>query len=219
MQFLSAWAEAGTPTLIQVLAVPALLAVAAFVPGRPAARGIALLLALLLPALGGIGLPAGIRWGWALLWLLVAWRVGLPLPARRPDRDAARPGGIESGTIGLLLTLALLALMIAAVARHHLDADATRRSSYGLLLVATGMLHLMLRRDALRGLLAFGALGLGLQVLHGAAHDVLLPAGAEQPEVVLAGAAVALALVERVARVRQAAAGSPWVSDAHDLHD
>jgi hypothetical protein len=218
MRLLSAWAELGTVTAFVVFAVPALLAFAAFTPGRWVARWTAVGLAYAVLHLGGLGLERELRWGWSLLWLLAAWRLGVRRPPR-PKDSATRRGGLESGTIGLLLAAALLVLLIGAVARQDLDPDASRRASFGLLLMVLGLLHLMLRRDALRAMLAFGSLGLGLQVLHGGAVDLLLPSAPEHPLGILIGAALALALVDRLTRTRMLATGSPWVSDAHDLHD
>lgn len=218
MRFLTAWTELGTGALILILLAPALLGLAAFLPGRAIARLTAAGVALGVLALGGVGIDAALRLGWSILWGVVAWRAGRPRPAG--PGQARRPGGAESGMIGLLLALALLALLVAAVARHDLDADAARRASYGLALLVLGLLHLMLRRDALRALLAFGALGLGLEVLEGAARDLLLPSDARvHSGVALLATAVAVALTDRVVRTRQHSAGTPWVSDAHDLHD
>jgi hypothetical protein len=199
--------------------VPAvLLAASAFVPGRRIARGIAATFALFMPFMG----EAGPRWpigaGWALLWAGVAWRAGAGGRAVR-NRVAARPGGAESGMVGLLLGLVLLALLVGAVARQGLSPEAGRRASYGLLIMCLGLLHLMLRRDALRATVAFAALGLGLQVLAAAARATLLAPEAHDPGHVLVATAVAVALADRLARVRQQDAGSAWVSDAHDLHD
>jgi hypothetical protein len=66
---------------------------------------------------------------------------------------------------------------------------------------------------------AFGALGLGLQVLESAAREAQVfvihnPGGA-----VLLATVLASALAMRVASNREHVAGTAWVSDAHDLHD
>jgi hypothetical protein len=218
MRLLNAWAELGTVTAFVVLAVPALLAFAAFAPGRWVAQWTAAALAYAVLHLGGLGLERELRWGWTAVWLFAAWRLGARRP-QRPRDSATRRGGFESGTIGLLLAIALLALLTAAVARQDLTPDLARRASFGLLLMVLGMLHLMLRRDALRALLAFGALGLGLQILHGGARDLLLPDDPVYPQAILIATALALAMVDRLTRTRVLATGSPWVSDAHDLHD
>jgi hypothetical protein len=218
MRFLSAWTEVGGATLLLALATPTLLAVAAFIPGRRVARLTAAGAALLVLALGVVGLEGWIRAGWALLWALVAWRVGRPHPEREDD-PAPRPSGVESGLIGVLLAAALTVLLLSAVARHDLDPLETRSTSFGLILLVVGLLHLMLRRDAMRALLGFATLGLGAQILQLVARDRLLAAPAESPAALLLASAITLALTDRVIRMRQQSAGSTWVSDAHDLHD
>jgi hypothetical protein len=197
---------------------PALLGLVAFVPGRRVARLVCLGLALAVALPGEVGISIPLRHVWAGLWVLIAWRVGVGEP-QPGSSQRGRSGGVESGAIGVLLGLAILGLLVTAVARQDLsDADA-RQASYGVLLVVIGLLQLMLRRDVLRAALAFGSLGLGLQVLEGAARDLLLPPIAEYPGAVLLATAVAVALAERLAHVRQRVAGTAWVSDAHDLHD
>ena len=52
-----------------------------------------------------------------------------------------------------------------------------------------------------------------------AARSTLLIGHPSDPGQVLVATAAAVALVDRLARVRQHDAGSAWVSDAHDLHD
>jgi hypothetical protein len=77
----------------------------------------------------------------------------------------------------------------------------------------------MLRRDTMRATVAFAALGSGLQVLQAAAAATLLARDVLGSYDVLLATAAAVALADRIARVRQQDAGSAWVSDAHDLHD
>jgi hypothetical protein len=125
---------------------------------------------------------------------------------------------MEPGTVGLLIGIALLALLLAAVARQDLAPEETRRVAYGLLLIDLGLLHLMLRRHALRAAVAFGALGLGVQVLDGMARAGEMGVAPSSPGVALA-TAVAVAITVRLAGSREAAAGTAWVSDAHDLRD
>jgi hypothetical protein len=111
------------------------------------------------------------------------------------------------------------ALGVAGVARLDLESELTRRSSYGVLLVSLGFLHLMLRRHAARAAAAFAAMGLGLQVLQGVVRRVVTASGPPAPALPLLATALAVALALRVASVRESALGSSWVSDAHDLHD
>jgi len=188
-----------------------------FVPGRVMARLAALGVAATLPFVRELGAPSGVIAGWVLLWLAIAWQAGSP--AGRTRSAGARLGGLESGSIGLVLGPALLALLVAAAARLDLDGELTRRSSYGMLLVCLGLLHLMLRRHAVRAATAFAAAGLGLQVLDGAARSVVAAGEVMAPAVPLLAAALAAALAVRIGRARASALGSAWVGDAHDLHD
>ncbi len=218
MHFLDAWT--GLPLLdLARLAPPVvLLLTAVFVPGHATARLSALGIAVAVPFLPEVTPLAVLRGLWVLLWLAVAWQAGRPTDLPRGPASA-RPGGLESGTIGLLLTPLLLVVLVGAVARLDLSADATRRASYGASLLCLGLLHLMLRRHALRSAIAFAALGLGLQVLEGAARAGQLAGDAAPAGGVLLATALAVALAVRVARGRERHAGSAWVSDAHDLHD
>ncbi|MBI5710465.1 MAG: hypothetical protein HZC42_09210 [Candidatus Eisenbacteria bacterium] len=218
MHFLDAWT--GLPLLdLARLAPPvAFLLLAALVPGHATARFAALGIAVAVPFLPEVSPLAALRAAWALLWLAVAWQAGRGTDRARSPAPA-RFGGLESGTIGLLLAPLLLVVLVGAVARLDLPADATRRASYGASLLCLGLLHLMLRRHALRSAIAFAALGLGLQVLEGAARAGQLAGDAAPAAAVLLATALAVALVVRVARGRERHAGSAWVNDAHDLHD
>jgi hypothetical protein len=217
VHFLDSWA-ALPPLDLARLAVPvALLFLSVFVPGRVVARLTALGVAASLPFVRELGAPPGVVGGWVSLWLAIAWQAGLP--AGRTQRAGARLGGLESGSIGLLLGPALLALLVAAAAGLDLDGELTRRSSYAMLLICLGFLHLMLRRHAVRAATAFAAAGLGLQVLGGAVRTVVVPGEAPAPAVPLLAAALAAALAVRIGRARASTLGSAWVGDAHDLHD
>ena len=217
MHFLDAWTTLPAPGFLRMALPVALLVLAVLVPGRPAARFSALGVALSLPLLRELGAPAGVTWGWVLLWLAIAWRAGSG--PRGAPRAGARLGALESGTIGLLLGAALLALVVAGVARLDLEPELTRRSSYGVLFVGLGFLHLMLRRHAARAAAAFAAMGLGLQVLQGVVRGVVTASAPPAAGLPLLATALAVALALRVASVRESALGSSWVSDAHDLHD
>lgn len=217
MRVLSPWSELGALSSAALLAVLGVLALSAFLPGRRLARLVAAGVAIATPLLEPLGLPLANRLAWAALWAVVAWRAGDSSGTWRPP--GGRAEGVESGTIGLFIGVGFLGIMLAAVARQPLSGAETRLATYGLALIVVGLLHLMLRRDARRAMLAFGALGLGLDVLARGDRDVLLPGAAERgPEIVIA-TAVALALIDRLAGGREAHARSPWVSDAHDLHD
>jgi hypothetical protein len=217
VHFLDAWVALPRLDLLRFGVPAALLLVAVLAPGRVLARLATLGLALSLPFLRGSGASAWITAGWVLLWLAIAWRAGLP--SRRTVRSGARLGGLESGTVGLLLGAALLALLIAGVARLDLGDAPTRQCSFGVLLVSIGFLHLMLRRHAARAATAFAAMGLGLQLLQGAVRTVVTTGGAPPDGLPLGATALAVVLAARIGAVRIATTGSAWVSDAHDLHD
>jgi hypothetical protein len=217
VSFLDVWAGMPPLHLLQLALPVVFLLLAVFLPGRLAARIAALGVAASLPFLRELGSPPAVTAGWVLLWLIVAWQAGRP--SGGASRSGARLGGLESGTVGLLLGPALLVLLVAAVARLDLGPEPTRLGSYGVLLVCLGLLHLMLRRHAVRAATAFAAIGLGLQVLAGGVRAAVLPGDAPPGSAILLAAALAVALAVRVGEARAAAPGSAWVSDAHDLHD
>jgi hypothetical protein len=218
MHFLDAWTELSAGDLVRLLAPVGLMLLATLMPGRRVARVAALGLAALVPLLRELAIGAPLVLGWVALWLLIAWRSGLPADQPR-RRSSGWAGLIESGAIGFLLGLALLGLLLAAVARQAMAPEDARRASLGVLLLGIGLLYLMLHRHARRATLGFAALALGLQVLDGAARGAqVAPSGASATAVLLA-AWMGTALMLRVAAARERHAGSAWVSDAHDLHD
>lgn len=218
MQFLESWTEIAPFDLLRLLMPVAFLAAVVVLPGVRVARLAALGVALLIPFLRELGASPLLSAAWCALWLLVAWGAGVPEgAAQRPL--AAHRGGLEAGTVGLLLGLVLLALLIAAVARQDLSPEDARRASYGALILALGLIHLMMRGHARRAGVAFASLGLGLQVLDGAARAAQVPATLPPAGAVLLATAIAVALAMRVAVSRERLAGTAWVSDAHDLHD
>ncbi len=217
MHFLDAWVALPPLDLLRLAAPAALLLIAVLVPGRVTARLATLGLAVSLPFLRESGASAWVTAGWVLLWLAIAWQAGLP--SKRTARSGARWGEIESGAVGLLLGSALLALLIAGVARLDLDAAPTRQCSLGVLLVSLGFLHLMLRRHAVRAATAFAAMGLGLQLLQAAVRTVVTTGGEALDGLPLLATALAVVVAVRIGAARVTTAGSAWVSDAHDLHD
>lgn len=217
MHFLDAWASLPRLDLLRFGVPAALLLVAVLAPGRVMARFATLGLALSLPFVRGSVASAWVTAGWVLLWLAIAWLAGLP--SKRTARSGARWGGLESGTVGLLLGAALLALLIAGVARLDLDHALTRQCSFGVLFVSLGFLHLMLRRHAMRAAIAFAAMGLGLQVLQGSVCTVVTTGLAPPAGLPLAATILVVALAVRIGAARNTTAGSAWVGDAHDLHD
>ncbi len=218
MHLLDAWIALPPLDLVRLLGPPVAVLLSAILPGRRVAAAAALACAAGVALLPELGVPALVRVGWVGLWLLVAWQSGVP--GHEPPRPpGVRRGAIESGAVALPLGVGLLLLLLAALSRQSLaDADA-RRASLGALMVCAGLMHLMLRRHVRRALVAFAALGLGLELLAASARGAdVLHAGAPAG-VALAGALVVVALTRRVAEARERFAGSPLVGDAHGLHD
>jgi hypothetical protein len=218
MHLLEAWTVLAPIELARLLGMPVAILLAALLPGRRIAAAAAIVVTVGIAALDELAVPSLVRAGWVALWLLVAWQAG----ARGHDvgsRPPRRRGAFEAGAVALPLGGGLLLLLLAALARQGLASADARRASLGALVLGAGLLHLMLRRHARRALVAFAALGLGLELLAASARaaDVLHagpPAGGA-----LAAAMVAVALTTRVVDGRERFAGSPMVTDAHDLHD
>ena len=218
MHFLDAWSELSIADTIRLMAPLALLTISAFLPGQRVGQVTALGIAAFIPMLRELGAGPALSTAWMLLWLLLAlWRSRTEESARRP---LARTGGVlETGTVGLALGLILGLLLIAAVARQDMSSEETRRASHGAALLVLGILHLMLRRHIRRAMTGFAAMGLGLQMLDGAAQDAQIQPAPTSSGALLAATWVAVAIALRLAIARERHAGTPWVSDAHDLHD
>jgi hypothetical protein len=213
-----AWTALSLLDLVRLLGPPAAVLVAAIVPGRRVAAVAAIACAIGAGALDELSAPGMVRAGWVALWLWVAWQAGSVghEPRRRPG---VRRGAIESGAVALPLGVGMLLLLLAALSRQGLPAADELRAPLGAIYVGFGLLHLMLRRHVRRALVAFAALGLGLELLAAAARngDVLhagAPAGAA-----LAGAVIVVTLTRRIAESRERFASSPDIGDAHGLHD
>lgn len=200
-------------SLIPVWLPAAFVIAAVFLPGRRVARVAALgVAAAVLIAQVFPFWPLGLMW--TVLWGTIAWAVGLDHSPR-----GIHAGGAESGIIALLIGMALLALLIAATLRQNLPAHDASDVAGGLLLLGLGLLHLMLRRNAVRAAIGFASLGMGLQVLLLAARRASLGSLPADPIAVTLATAIAAALAIRIGRARRADLGSALVSDAHDLHD
>ncbi len=218
MHFLESWLALDIVDLARLAWPVALLVLATVVPGRRVARLAAFGVALAMPFMRELGSPWPLSIGWLALWLAVSWLAGRPGPASA-SAAPARAGGVESGTVGLMLGLGLLLLLAVAVARQDLPAESSRRASYGLAVLGLGLLHLMLRRHVRRAAIAFATLGLGLQILDSAARAREIEGVARSNGSALLASAIAVSLVARLGLARERFAGSPRVSDAHDLHD
>ena len=216
MHLFEFWFGLPPQELLRLLLPAALLTLATVLPGRGVARIASLGIAFTLPLLRELDTPPPLTGAWSLLWCAVSWQVGLT-PTVAPPRS--RPGSVESGTVGLLVGVALLLLMIVSLARQDLDPAVGRRVVMAILLLGLGVLHLVLRRHVRRAAIAFAALGLGLQVLDGAARGSELAGSAPATFAIWLATAITVALVVKLGRARERFAGGPWVSDAHDLHD
>lgn len=217
MHFIDAWASLPPLDLVRLLLPAGFLVLAVFLPGRGPARLAALGVALCLPLVRELEVPPHLLAAWVALWIVIAWQAGRVTAGARRSLTT-RLAGMEPGSVGLLIGAALLALLLAAVARQDLAPEEARRVAYALLLIDIGLLHLMLRRHALRAAVAFGALGLGVQVLDGMARAADIGVPPSSPGIVLA-TAVAVGMAARLAGSRESAAGTSWVTDAHDLRD
>ena len=218
MEFLESWTELTLLDLLRLLAPAGFLMISLLLPSVRVARLAAVGVAISILFVGELGVSPRLSIAWSALWMLIAWSTrGREGAARRPL--AAAPAVLESGTVGLLLGVALSALLVAAVARQDLSPEEARRASYGVLLLMLGLVHLMLHAHVRRAGLAFGALGLGLQVLENTARDAQVIDIVEPGGSVLLATVLAVALAVRVATSRERLAGTAWVSDAHDLHD
>ena len=217
MHFLDAWRELSAIDLARLLAPAVLLVLATLLPGARVARVAAIGVAASMPGLRELAVPGLQVAGWCLLWLLLAWRA---TGEREGEREPLSSGGrVEAGTLSLFLGTLLTLLLVIGIGRQDLSPEDARRASWGVVVLMVGALHLMLRRHARRSAMAFGALGLGLQVLDGAARGAQVQVGLAPPGAILIGAALAVLIALRIARARERHAGSPWVHDAHDLHD
>jgi hypothetical protein len=219
VHFLDAWLEISPLDLARLLAPLGFLTASAFIPGLRIGQVTTLGVAASLPFLHELGAPLGIVGAWVILWLFLGWwRPGdAEETARRPL--ARTRGAAETHTVGLALGLALTLLLIAAVARQDMSPDDTRRASLGAALLSTGILHLMLRRHIRRAMTGFAAMGLGLQVLHGAAQGAQVGPLPWTAAALFLATSLGVVLALRVAIARERHAGTAWVSDAHDLHD
>jgi hypothetical protein len=214
MRFLESWTVLPLLDLIRLTLPVAGTLLMVILPGRRAA-GVAAALVTIGVALTPDLIPSfWLQIAWVGLWLaLTALTFGGQSPKVR------RLGFFESSVIGMILGVGLLVLLLAAIERQALPHDEARRATIGLTLLALGLLHLMMRRHTVRAGLAFAALGLGLQVIEVAAWGSLMPGSAGPPAVVWFATLVAVTLAVRIGHIRERVAGSPWVGDAHDLHD
>ena len=217
MHFLDAWIELSPFDAVRLLGPLALLVASTFIPGRRVSRLAALGVAVAILPLRELAAPPIVSMAWVALWLLLVLLPGEPGESGKPL--ARGRGVVESGAVGVLLGVALGLLLMTAVARQDMSHEETRRASLGAAFLVVGILQLMLRRHLRRALSGFATLGLGLQILHGAAQGAQLDPDPGIAFGLLVATWLTVVLGLRVATARERYAGSGWVSDAHDLHD
>jgi hypothetical protein len=217
MHFVDSWTGLPLLRMVMLLAPAAIALVAMLLPGRAVARTASFAVGLVLLPAFDLG-PLWLRFAWMALWVGVGAVSGVKRDASVRD-EAPRPGGMESGAVGLMLGAAILVLLIVALGRQDLRPEQTRPAAIGLVLIVIGVAHLMLRRDALRGAMAFATMGLGLQWLDRAVRHLVIESSVIPEWVAMSATAAAVVLAARVALTRQRDAGSAWVHHAHDLHD
>ncbi len=218
MHLLDAWTSLTLADLLRLLVLPFAAVMATFLPGRRAARVAALMLAAAVLGLRELSPALAPRLGWALVWAALAWWVGRAGPAAE-GAGPRRRQQVEAWVLGMPLGIGVLLLLLAALSRQGLAAEAARPAVLGVVLLSLGLLHLLTRPHVRRALLGFGLLAFGIEWLASAVRvtDVLHegpPAGAA-----LAAAALTLAVMVRLVHAREVLARAPLVSDAHDLHD
>lgn len=218
MHLLDAWTSLAPFDSLRLLGIPIAVLLATLLPGRGVARLSALVGALCVALLHEMAAPWFVRLGWTLLWLLVAaWAGSESLGG--PPVTRARRGGFESGVLALPLGVGLLALLLAAVSRQVLSPLDERRAALGALALGAGLLHLMMRRQIRGATIAFASMGLGLELLAAAARSADVTHVGTPPGAPLLGALLVTALTARIAAGRERYAGSPLVSEAHELRD
>jgi len=218
VHFLDAWRTAPPLELIATLALVVMLAVPLFVRHWQALWLVALVSAYQMHGVTPARAPLVLWLGWAALWLFVA--MFSQREWVRGEKTLGMGGGrFEAGLIGLSLGLAFLALLVIGVARQDLSAVATRGVTLALVVMAIGLVHLMLHRHIRRAAFGLVTLGFGVQLLELAAGALELPGTYHAAPGVLVGTALAASAALRLGAARETATGSPWVSDAHELHD
>jgi hypothetical protein len=218
MHLLDAWSAESFGHSLRLLGIPLAVLLATLLPGRGVARLAAIAVAACVAMLGELDASFIVRSGWVVLWLMVAGWAGSEARDGAPPAAAHR-GGFESGVLALPLGLALMALLLAAVSRQSFSLLDARRATLGALVLGAGLLHLMMRRHIRRATIAFASMGLGLELLAAAARSADVthlgtPSGAP-----LVAALIVAALTARIADARERFAGSPLVSEAHELRD
>ncbi len=219
MPFFDTWTQLPPAELLRWLLPVGFMIVLVLMPGRRVARFTAFGTGLALGAVPEVLAPTPLRLAWIILWAAVAWGVTSAPAPRRGAVLSRRVGLLESGSVGLMLGVALLTLLLIAIGRQDLPDDASRRATYGIVVLCLGLLHLMLRRHTVRAAIALAMLGLGLQIVERVARESLVAATLSPDYGIVLATSLTCALAVRIGHTRERVATSPWVGDAHDLHD
>jgi len=217
VHFLDAWRELSPVDLVRLLAPAALLVLATVLPGARVVRAAAIGVALFLPGLrelAGTGLQVAAGWRCGC-----SSRGGQPANARASSSRSRPRAACRDGTVSLALGALLMLLLIVAVGRQDLSPEDARRASWACCCSVSACSisccapraarRARVRRDGAR---AAGAGRRGARRAGaGRSHAGQRRAGGD----VARGAGGACASRRRAKRH----AGSPWVHDAHDLHD
>ncbi len=219
MRFLDSWTQLPPTDVLAWFLPVGLMILLVFLPGRVVARVGTLGVAAALAMTSTLVDPPLLRLGWIVLWALLAWAVYSERVPRQTPSRGRRTGLLETSMVGLLLGISVLVLLVVAVARQNLPADPGRRATYGILVLCLGLLHLMLRRHTVRLAIGIAMLGLGLQIIERVAAGGLLEEPVGPGYSILLATTLGCSLAVRAGRTRVRVAASPWVADAHDLHD
>lgn len=217
MGYAESWTGLTPLEIIRLLLPTGFLVLSVLLPGRRATR-----LAAFGVALGVAMLPElfAFPWlapAWAGLWLMVAILAGTgPAPTQRWSQAVP---WFEASMVGAVLVSGLLLLLFVSISRQDVSDPLARRAGIGIVALGLGLLHLVVRLNIRRSIVAWAAIGLGLELLTGAAEEVLFQERIAPPGTVLLATAISLALVTRIAMTRLGIGAGGRVSEAHDLHD
>ena len=109
--------------------------------------------------------------------------------------------------------------MLAAVWRQTFEPDDARRASLGALLVGLGLLHLMMRRHVRRAPIAWARWASGSSCSPRPRAPWTSRTRARPRAARCWRQHSAITIVTRIADARERYAGSPFVTDAHELQD